>query len=62
MCPIFNGGGDTAVWKLARSDPMEEVPLAKRMRMVFQHEGAPAHYSRLVTHQLNLTFPERWIG
>ena len=41
---------------------LEEVPLAKRMRMVFQHDGAPAHYSRLVTHHLNLTFPERWIG
>ena len=41
---------------------MEEVPLAKRMSMVFQHEAAPAHYSRLVTHHLNLTFPERWIG
>jgi hypothetical protein len=41
---------------------MEEVPLTKMMRMVFQHDGAPAHYSRLVTHNLNLTFPERWIG
>jgi len=30
--------------------------------MVFQHDGAPAHYSRLVTRNLNLTFPERWIG
>jgi hypothetical protein len=32
------------------------------MRPVFRHEGAPAHYSGLVTHHLNLTFPERWIG
>ena len=39
---------------------LEEVPLAKRMCMVFQHDGAPAHYSRLVTHHLNLTFPERY--
>ena len=30
--------------------------------MFFQHDGAPANYSRLVTHQLNITFPERWIG
>jgi len=37
---------------------LEEVPLAKRMRMVFQHDGAPAHYSRLVTQHLNITFPE----
>ena len=29
---------------------LEEVPLAKRMRMVFQHDRAPAHYSRLVIH------------
>ena len=41
---------------------LEEVPLDKGMRMVFQHDGAPAHYSRLVTHHLNLTFPERGIG
>ena len=41
---------------------LEEVPLAKWMCMVFQHDGAPAHYSRLVTHHLKLTFPERWIG
>jgi hypothetical protein len=40
---------------------LEEVPFAKRMRTVFQHDGAPAHYRYLVTH-LNLTFPERWIG
>jgi len=38
---------------------LEEVPLAKRMRMVFQHDGTPAYYSHLVTHHLNLTFPER---
>jgi hypothetical protein len=29
--------------------------------MIFRHGGAPAHYSRLVTHHLNVTFPERWI-
>jgi hypothetical protein len=54
---------------LARTDQQIElslllqvVPLAKRMRMVFQHYGAAARYSRLVTHHLNLTFPERRIG
>jgi hypothetical protein len=41
---------------------LEEVPLAKRMRIVFQHDAAPAHYSRLATHHLNLKFSERWIG
>jgi len=41
---------------------LEEVPLAERMRMVCQHDGAPAYYSHLVTHHPNLTFPEQWIG
>jgi hypothetical protein len=41
---------------------LEEVPLAKGMRKVFQHDGAPARYSRPETHHLNLTFSERWIG
>ena len=25
-------------------------------------QETPEYYSRLVTHHLNLTFPERWIG
>jgi hypothetical protein len=36
---------------------LQEVSLAKRMRIVFQHGGAPAHYSSLVTHNPNLTSP-----
>ena len=41
---------------------LEEVPLARRMLTIFRYDGAPAHYSRLVTHHLNLTFPEQCIG
>jgi hypothetical protein len=41
---------------------LEEVPVAKGMLTVFQHDGSPAHYSRLVTCHLNLIFLERWIG
>jgi hypothetical protein len=41
---------------------LKEVPLAKMMRMVFQHDEASAHFSRLVTHHLNLTFREGGIG
>ena len=40
---------------------LEEAPLAKRIRTVFQHDGTSAHYRRLVTYHINLTFPERWI-
>lgn len=36
---------------------LEEIPLATRMRMYFQHGRRPAHSSRQVTHQLNITFP-----
>lgn len=28
----------------------------------FQHDGAPAHYSRQVREFLNIAFPQRWIG
>jgi hypothetical protein len=36
--------------------------LAERMLTIFQHDGAAVLYIRLVTHHINLTFPERWIG
>lgn len=28
----------------------------------YQHDGAPAHYTRQVQNALNTTFPHRWIG
>jgi hypothetical protein len=41
---------------------LKEIPFAKRMRMIFQHDGGHARYSRLVTHHLKITFTERWKG
>lgn len=41
---------------------LEDVPLASRYRMYYQHDGAPAHFSRAVSVYLNEQFPERWIG
>lgn len=41
---------------------LDDVPLATRMRMFFQHDGAPAHVTRQVTQYLNTIFPDRWIG
>ena len=41
---------------------LEAVPLDKRGRMYFQHDGAPLHFSREVTNFLNYRFPGRWIG
>jgi len=41
---------------------LEDVPLATRIAMYFQHDGAPSHYTRYVMQHLNDTFPNRWIG
>jgi hypothetical protein len=42
-------------------EQLEDVPLATRIAMYLQHDGAP-HYTRLVVQHLNDTFPSRWIG
>jgi len=42
--------------------PLEDVPLNKRGRMYFQHDGAPPHSSHEVINFLNYRFPGRWIG
>jgi len=41
---------------------LKDVPLNKRDRMYFQHDGAPPHSSREVRNFLNSRFPGRWIG
>ncbi|KAK3879568.1 hypothetical protein Pcinc_015855 [Petrolisthes cinctipes] len=33
-----------------------------RKGLIFQHDGAPPHYSRQATQHFNQEFPERWIG
>lgn len=39
-----------------------DVPLATRQQLIFQHDGAPPHYSGQVRQHLDQVFPERWIG
>jgi len=41
---------------------LEDMPLNKRVRMYFQHVGAPPHSSREVRNFLNYRFPGLWIG
>lgn len=41
---------------------LEDVPLATRRDMIWQQDGAPAHFSRQVTQHLNRVYPQRWIG
>lgn len=41
---------------------LENVPLRVRAEIIFQHDGAPAHFSRQVREFLNAHYPGRWIG
>jgi len=41
---------------------LEDVPLRLRETLIFQHDGAPAHYSRRVREILNTRFPDKWMG
>ena len=41
---------------------LENIPLATRIAICFQLDGAPSHYTRHVIQHLNDTFPSRWIG
>jgi len=41
---------------------LEDVPLATRIAMYYQHDGSPSHYTWHVRQNLNDTFPNRRIG
>jgi hypothetical protein len=42
--------------------PELDFPLATRIAMYFQDDGAPPHYTRSVMQHLSDTFHNRWIG
>jgi len=41
---------------------LENVPLRARETLIFQRDGAPAHFYRWVREILNERFPDRWMG
>lgn len=41
---------------------LDDVPLLILHRMIFMHDGAPAHFSTDVRTYLNTNYPLRWIG
>jgi hypothetical protein len=43
-------------------EQLEDVPLATRCAVYFQHDGAPSLYTRLVMQRISDIFPNRWIG
>ncbi|VVC31062.1 Hypothetical protein CINCED_3A009578 [Cinara cedri] len=40
----------------------DDIPLAPRENIIFQHDGAPAHNAHIVRDYLNGQFPNRWLG
>lgn len=41
---------------------LDEVPLNVRNRVIYQQDGAPAHFSQIVRNWLNANYAGRWIG
>ncbi|KYM99939.1 hypothetical protein ALC62_09291 [Cyphomyrmex costatus] len=41
---------------------LADVPLYVRAQMIYQHDGAPAHFRRDVRDILNTRYRDRWIG
>ena len=41
---------------------LENVPLQTPQQMYYQHDGAPPHFSQVLTQYLDHKFPNRWIG
>jgi len=40
---------------------LEDVPLCVRAELIFQHDGAPPHFSRQIREILNAHYPDRWM-
>jgi hypothetical protein len=43
-------------------EKLEDVVLATRIAVYFQHDGPLPYYTQLVIQHLNDTFPNWWIG
>lgn len=62
MPPRLNAGSYLVFLKETLPELLEDVPLEVRRRMWLQHDGAPAHFGRVVRNHLDLNYPDRWIG
>jgi hypothetical protein len=60
--PRLNGEEYEAFLRNQLPPLLEDIPLRERERMIYQHDGAPAHFSRRVRGLLNERFPDRWMG
>jgi len=41
---------------------LKDIPLREREELIFQHDGAPAHFSRQARDFLNARYPGKWMG
>lgn len=63
---FFNGTLTAPIYSNFLRDDLpllsENLPLAVRRDLIYQHDGAPAHRAAAVTNHLNAYFRGRWIG
>jgi hypothetical protein len=60
--PRLNGNNYLQFLRETLPELIEDVMLFVRNQMWYQHDGAPAHFSRAVRDYLDQTYPGRWIG
>lgn len=41
---------------------LRELPVSEYVNVIYQHDGAPAHYERRVRQYLDAMYPDGWIG
>jgi len=41
---------------------LEDIPLREHEELIFQHDGAPAQFSRQARDILNARYPGKWMG
>jgi hypothetical protein len=58
----MTGRNDIYFLQNGLAEEREDVRLATRIAMCFQHYEAPSYYARIVMRHLNVTFRNRWIG
>lgn len=58
--PVINGENYLQFLNNAPFD--DDIPIGLRNRVVYQQDGAPAHFTLAVRQWLNERYPGRWIG
>lgn len=56
----YNSELSQSIWKIT-GGLLEDVPIAIRQEMWWQHEGAPAHHAQIVKQLFDTCFFNRWI-